>query len=308
LNTVSVSGFHVPVLAEKTVDFLVTDPDAVYLDLTVGGGGHSALIYRQLSEQGKLLGCDQDRDAIRKARAALPPAVLLFQCRFSEAETVLQPHVKEGATGALMDLGVSSFQIDTPERGFSHRFSGPLDLRMDQTRREPAAALLKRTTTDELTRLIRIYGEDPQARRIARAIERAQQQREITTTEELAYIISQAVPATRIKSLARVFQALRIAVNDEMSELEAGLTGAWNLLRIGGRLVVITYHSLEDRIVKTFMKTKAAPPRDPSNPWDSGQPPHGRLLLRKPIVPDDDEISRNPRARSAKLRAIEKLI
>lgn len=308
LNTVSVSGFHIPVLAEKTASLLVTDPDAAYIDLTVGGGGHSMLIHKHLTEHGKLLGCDRDRDAITQARAELPTAVLLFQCKFSEAETTLQPHTADGAGGVLMDLGVSSHQIDTPERGFSHRFSGPLDLRMDQTRGETAAALLTRVSADELVRIIRLYGEDPQARRIARSIIKAREQHAIETTEDLAQVISKSVAATRIKSLARVFQALRIAVNEEMSELEAGLAGAWNLLRTGGRLVVITYHSLEDRIVKVFMKAKATPARDPADLWDSGQPPHGRLILAKPVVPDENEISRNPRARSAKLRAIEKLI
>ena len=289
------------------MDLLVTDPDAVYLDLTVGGGGHSALIFERLTEHGTLLSCDRDCDALQQARATLPPAVSLFQCKFSDAETVLKPHVSDGASGVLMDLGVSSFQIDTPARGFSYRFSGPLDLRMDQTRGEPAAALLKRMTTDELTQMIRSYGEDPQARRIARAIEKSRDQHTIETTEDLAQIISKSVPATRIKSLARVFQALRIAVNDELGELDAGLTNAWALLRTSGRLVVITYHSLEDRIVKTFMKAKATSLRDPANPWDSGQPPQGKMLLHKPIVPDADEMLRNPRARSAKLRVIEKL-
>lgn len=307
MNSESASGFHIPVLAEKTTDLLVTDTDAVYIDLTVGGGGHSARICRQLTKHGRLLCCDRDSDAIHQARAILPSAVLLFQCRFSDAGKFLRPHVAEGAAGIVMDLGVSSFQLDTPERGFSHRFSGPLDLRMDQTHGEPASALLRHIASDELARIIRFYGEDPQASRIARAIERARQRKAITTTDDLAQIVSRTVPATRNKSLARVFQALRIAVNDELSELEEGLTNAWALLRTGGRLVVITYHSLEDRLVKTFMKVKAIPARNPSDLWDSGQPPPGRLIFRKPIVPNDDEIFRNPRARSAKLRAIEKL-
>ncbi|MCX6601387.1 MAG: 16S rRNA (cytosine(1402)-N(4))-methyltransferase RsmH [bacterium] len=307
MNTAPASAFHVPVLAAQAVDMLVTDPEAVYVDLTVGGGGHSVLILRRLGARGRLIGCDRDGDALFQARTALPHAVSLFQCRFSEAEPPLRPLVADGAAGVLMDLGVSSHQLDTPERGFSHRYAGPLDLRMDQSRGETAAQLLARLSADELIRLIWDYGEDPQARRIARAVVAARLRETIETTEALAHVISHSVAATRTKSLARVFQALRIAVNDELSELSRGLETAWHLLRPDGRLVVITYHSLEDRITKTFMKALAAPVRDARDPFAEDQPPCGRLLLRKPLTPDDDEVARNPRARSAKLRAIEKM-
>lgn len=306
LNTAPTSEFHVPVFATQAVDMLVTDPEAVYADLTVGGGGHSVLILRRLAARGKLVGCDRDGEALAHARSVLPPAVSLFQCRFSEAEPLLRPLAAEGAAGVLMDLGVSSHQLDTPQRGFSHRYAGPLDLRMDQSRGETAAQLLRRLSVDNLTKVIRDYGEDPQARRIARAVVAAGLREPIETTEALARIISHSVAATRTKSLARVFQALRIAVNDELNELSHGLETAWRLLRPGGRLVVITYHSLEDRITKTFMKALAAPVRDARDPFAKDQPPRGRLLLRKPLTPDDDEVARNPRARSAKLRAIEK--
>ena len=285
---------------------LVTDPEAVYVDMTVGGGGHSVLILQRLAGRGRLIGCDRDGEALLQARAVLSPAVSLLQCRFSEAEPPLRPLVADGAAGVLMDLGVSSHQLDTPERGFSHRLAGPLDLRMDQSRGETAAQLLARLSADELTRLIWDYGEDPQARRIARAVVAARLREPIESTEALSRIISRSVAATRTKSLARVFQALRIAVNDELSELSRGLETAWHLLRPEGRLVVITYHSLEDRITKTFMKALAAPVRDARNPLAADQPPRGRLLVRKPLTPADDEVARNPRARSAKLRAIEK--
>jgi 16S rRNA (cytosine1402-N4)-methyltransferase len=306
LNSASASEFHVPVLAAQAVDMLITDPEASYVDLTVGGGGHSILILRRLGARGRLIGCDRDGDALAQAQAALPPAIPLHQCRFSEAESFVRPLVAEGAAGVLMDLGVSSYQIDTPRRGFSHRFAGPLDLRMDQSRGETAAQLLRRLSVEELTTLIRDFGEDPQARRIARAVVAAGLREPIETTEALAHVISHSVAATRTKSLARVFQALRIAVNDELNELSRGLETAWSLLRPGGRLVVITYHSLEDRITKTFMKALAAPVRDARDPFARDQPPRARLLLRKPMTPDEDELSRNPRARSAKLRAIEK--
>ena len=206
-----------------------------------------------------------------------------------------------------MDLGVSSHQLDTPQRGFSHRLTGPLDLRMDPSRGETAAELLRHLSVDELTSLIRDYGEDSQARRIARAIVEARHRQPVETTEDLSRVISHSVPATRTKSLARVFQALRIAVNDELDELSRGLDAGWRLLRPRGRLVVITYHSLEDRITKTFMKALAAAVRDARDPFAADQPPRGRLLLKKPLTPDEDEIRRNPRARSAKLRAIEKI-
>lgn len=289
------------------MNLLVTDPEAVYVDLTVGGGGHSLLILRRLAGRGKLIACDRDADALSHARTVLQTATSFVQCRFSEAEAVVRPLVAEEVAGVLMDLGVSSYQLDTPGRGFSHRMTGPLDLRMDSSRGETAAELLRRLSVDELTEVIRDYGEDSQARRIARAIFEARHRQPVETTEALAGVISRSVPATRTKSLARVFQALRIAVNDELDELSRGLDASWRLLRPGGRLVVITYHSLEDRITKTFMKALAAPVRDARDPFAAELPPRGRLLLKKPLTPDEDEIRRNPRARSAKLRAIEKI-
>jgi 16S rRNA (cytosine1402-N4)-methyltransferase len=306
LNVAAAAAFHIPVLAAQAADLLVTDPKAPYVDLTAGGGGHSLLILARLAEPGGLVACDRDDEAVSQLRNVLPPLASVFHCRFSEAEILVRPLVRDGAAGVIMDLGVSSHQLDTARRGFSHRLSGPLDLRMDQSRGETAAQLLSRLSVDELTGLIRDYGEDPQARRIARAIA-ARIREPIETTEALAHIVSRAVPATRTKSLARVFQALRIAVNDELNELSQGLEGAWRLLRPGGRLVVISYHSLEDRIAKTFMNALAAPVRDARDPFAAEQPPRGQLLMKKPLSPDEDEIRRNPRARSAKLRAIEKV-
>jgi hypothetical protein len=206
-------------------------------------------------------------------------------------------------------LGVSSHQLDTAVRGFSYRFNGPLDLRMDtSSRAETAAELLTRLSEAELTNLIRSYGEDSQARRIAKAIVREREREPITSTDDLARIISKSVPATRTKSLARVFQALRIAVNHEIEELSAGLEAVWPILRPGGRIVVISYHSLEDRPVKNFMKSKTEAPLDALGfPVPTGDKSRGRLVLRKPQIPSEREIRQNPRARSAKLRCIEKL-
>lgn len=299
------SSFHIPVLAEQAIRLLVTDPDGTYVDCTVGGGGHSLLIIRELSSAGRLIGVDRDREALEFARSRLPSSVVLHHCqfgaigsRFGESGTF--------AAGVLLDLGISSHQIDAPERGFSHRFPGPLDLRMDQTSGERAADLLARLTIDELRTLLFRYGEEPQAKRIATAIIREREREPIRTTDALARIINTSVPATRIKSLARVFQALRIAVNHELDELPQGLAAAWDILKPGGRLVVISYHSLEDRIVKGFMKAKAETAVSPIGVVVT--PATGNLLLRKPAAPAAEEIALNPRARSARLRAIEKTI
>ena len=299
--------FHVPVLGPAAIDLLVTSPDGVYVDATVGGGGHCRLILEHLSPRGMMIGCDRDSDAIEFARRALPSSVQLLQIPFSQLSTRL--HDKSGMlAGVLMDLGVSSHQLDEARRGFSHRFAAPLDLRMNPTAGETAAQLLSRLDQRDLTKLIRDFGEDPQAARIARAIIAERNHEPISTTDQLAAVISKAVPATRIKSLARVFQALRIAVNHELEELQAGLRAAWDLLHSGGRLVVISYHSLEDRIVKDFMHEQAHPPDDPRLPFPPVIRPAGRPLTRKPLIPDQAEIARNPRARSAKLRAIEKSV
>ena len=286
---------------------MVTNPDGIYIDATVGGGGHSRLILGGLSERGLLIATDRDDDAISHARSVLPPAVILVRSRFSELAATTAASRKAGVDGILMDLGVSSHQIDEAERGFSHRFEGPLDLRMDRTTGESAAGLVNRLSEADLARIIFAYGEDPQAKRIARAIIRERGNVPIETTADLARVIDRSVPATRVKSLARVFQALRIAVNDELAELEAGLAQSWEMLRTGGRLVVISYHSLEDRIVKGFMKSKStAPPGE--WPFPSDAKPEGTLLLKKPLTPDESEVTVNPRSRSAKLRAIEKTV
>jgi 16S rRNA (cytosine1402-N4)-methyltransferase len=301
-------AFHVPVLAGKVAELLVTDPDGTYVDCTIGGGGHTRILLERLSEKGRLIGIDRDADAIARSRVTLPATVSLIRCRFSEIGWHLNSE-RGTVAGLLADLGVSSFQIDTGERGFSHRFPGPLDLRMDPTVGETAAQLISRLDRRDLARLIGDYGEDSQASRIAAAIVRERERQPIVSTEDLTRIISKAVPATRVKSLARVFQALRIAVNDELNELQKGLEAGWELLRPGGRFAVISYHSLEDRIVKTFMKDKSTVVRGPLGlPGEPEQPATGKPILRKPLIPEDEEIAQNPRSRSAKLRVIEKLV
>jgi len=301
--------FHTPVLANETVELLVWDPSGVYVDCTVGGGGHSHLIIDRLDPQGTLIGIDRDRDAIEQARRVLPDRVALHHGSFADLLARIAEDRKGGIHGILMDLGVSSFQLDEPQRGFSYREPGPLDLRMDPSRGQSAGELLRQMSLDELTAAIRDLGEDNQARRIARAIVSARGRRPIRTTEDLAGAIRECVPATQHKSLPRVFQALRILVNDELSELDHGLEQAWSLLTNGGRLAVISYHSLEDRRVKQFFRDRTQPADSPRLPIAiDTPPPEGRRLTGKPLRPSASEISRNPRARSARLRAIEKAI
>jgi 16S rRNA (cytosine1402-N4)-methyltransferase len=299
--------FPVPLLAEAAVDLLMTTPAGVYVDCTLGGGGHSRIISERLTPQGHLIGCDRDAEAIEYARRLLPSSVEFFQISFSHLFDRLSTVVPDGVHGVLFDLGVSSHQLDEVRRGFSYRSSAPLDLRMDPSTGESAAILLARLNRRDLAHLIWEYGEDSQAARIAKAIDQERHRAPIETTDHLAQVISDAVPATRMKSLPRVFQALRIAVNHELDELRAGLAASWKLLKPNGKLIVISYHSLEDRIVKNFMQELAQPIRDPRIPVPPDDQPLGKLLIRKPVSPDSNEIVQNPRSRSAKLRAIEKL-
>ncbi|RPH94016.1 16S rRNA (cytosine(1402)-N(4))-methyltransferase RsmH [candidate division KSB1 bacterium] len=307
MKTLNETAFHLPVLLRQVAEFLLTDVDGTYIDFTVGGGGHSKLICEKLGKSGRLIGCDRDAEALVQARSVLSDRVRLVQSRFSDIRGALKEIAAGTVTGILMDLGVSSHHLDDPSRGFSHRTAGALDLRMDQSTGEKAAELLARLSLPDLTDLITMYGEDPQARRIARAIVKEREQSPLATTEALAKVITKSVPATANKSLARVFQALRIAVNDELGELEKGLEAGWDLLKPQGRLAVISYHSLEDRIVKNFMREKAAPTSAAFEPFPTEHIATGRIISRKPITPDEEEIERNPRARSAKLRVIEKL-
>ncbi len=300
------SSFHDPVLASESIEFLVTNRDGVYIDCTVGGGGHSRLILEKLSPEGRLFGIDRDEEAIAEASQNLDSRARLLHMSFSNQVSEIRKLISSPVDGILMDLGVSSHQLDAADRGFSYRFSGPLDLRMDRSRGISAAELLADTGLDELTNLIRSYGEDSQARRIAKAICAEQNIQPIVTTNQLADVIRKSVPATQHKSLPRVFQALRIAVNTELTELEAGLIGAWDLLKSGGRLVVISYHSLEDRRTKLFFNSKTSPPDSAIGP-EMPPKPTGKRITRKPISPSDRELELNPRARSAKLRVIEKI-
>ncbi|HQM38393.1 MAG TPA: 16S rRNA (cytosine(1402)-N(4))-methyltransferase RsmH [Candidatus Bipolaricaulis anaerobius] len=279
--------WHEPVLVAEVVRFLAPAPAALIVDATVGTGGHAEAL---LARGARVIGIDQDPAALDRARERLRPytdRVQLLPGNFRDLPALVPPVPR--VDGVLFDLGASSLQFDSPERGFSFLAAGPLDMRMDPTAPVTAADLVNRLPEAELARILWEYGEERYARRIARAIV---QQRPLRTTTELARLVACLYPPGRhrIHPATRTFQALRIAVNDELGALEAGLAGAVRLLAPGGVLCVISFHSLEDRIVKHFLRREALT---------------GRLevLTKKPLRPEEDEVSRNPRARSAKLRA-----
>ncbi len=304
--------YHIPVLLERSIELLVTDPAGIYVDGTLGGGGHSRLLLSRLGEMSRVLGFDQDDDAAQYARKLFGDdhRMTVVRSNVVHLSDVLHQHEIPEIDGILLDLGVSSHQIDIPERGFSFRFEGPLDMRMDREKRMTAADLIARSTEAELARVFFTYGEERDSRRIARAIVEARARGPVSSTARLVQIIESATsPAHRSKTLARIFQALRIAVNDELRVLEETLAQSLSALRTGGRIVVISYHSLEDRIVKQFFRSEAAtcvcPPRTPI--CVCGKVARIKVLHSKHIEADENEIRRNPRARSARLRAGEKI-
>ncbi len=293
---------HLPVLLVEVLQFLDCRPDRVYVDGTVGSGGHSRKILERSSPTGKLIGLDWDGEAIERARKNLSlfeGRVELRRGNFKDLKSVLKSLSIPGVDGILLDLGVSTEQLESRERGFSFRWNGPLDMRMSQETEITAQDIVRNLPPSDLEALLREYGEERWARRIARNIVRRRQTAPIRTTGELVGAIEESVPRSRgrIHPATRTFQALRISVNEELNNLRTFLDLAPDLLRTGGRLCIISYHSLEDRIVKNSFRH-----------WTRGgkgeEKPFG-LLTPKPIVPEAEEVSRNPRARSAKLRAVE---
>jgi 16S rRNA (cytosine1402-N4)-methyltransferase len=309
---------HLPVLVEEVLTMLAPAPGSLQIDATVGGGGHTERILEATNPDGRLLGLDADGAAIARVDARLRPRygdrLVLRRANFRELRTVA-PEAGFGAVdGMLFDLGLSSFQLGDAERGFGFRTGGPLDMRFDTTRGVPAAELLATLDRIELSALFKRYGEEPQANRIANAIVAARSTAPITTAEELAGLIERVAPGNprvrrRIHPATRVFQALRIAVNAELDALQEALAVAVDLLRPGGRLVVLSYHSLEDRIVKRFFASErrgcVCPPEVPV--CVCGHNPRLRLVTRPSLTPTAAEIAANPRARSARLRAAERL-
>jgi 16S rRNA (cytosine1402-N4)-methyltransferase len=309
---------HLPVLAEEVMSMLAPAPGSLQIDATVGGGGHTERILEATDPDGRLLGLDADGAAIarvdRRLRTRFGDRLVLRRANFREL-AVVAPDAGFGAVdGALFDLGLSSYQLADAERGFGIRTGGPLDMRFDTARGVPAAELLATLDTAELTALFRRFGEEPQAARIARGIVAARKAAPVATAEELADLVARVAPGNprgrrRIHPATRVFQALRIAVNEELDALQDGLAAAVDLLRPGGRLVVLSYHSLEDRIVKRFINAErrgcTCPPELPV--CVCGRNPRLRLLTRPSLAPTAAEVAANPRARSARLRAAERL-
>nr|WP_325185764.1 16S rRNA (cytosine(1402)-N(4))-methyltransferase RsmH [uncultured Oscillibacter sp.] len=305
---------HKPVLLDECIEMLNIRPDGVYVDGTLGRAGHSAEIARRLTT-GRLICIDRDMAAIRAAEERLAPwrdRVRLVHGNFSDLAVILREAEVSGVDGALFDLGVSSPQLDDAARGFSYMHDAPLDMRMDDTAPLTAREVVNTWGQEELRRILYEYGEERYAPAVARAIVRSRAEKPIETTLELAEIVRGAMPPAALREkqhpAKRTFQAVRIAVNGELDALPPMLRSAVESLNPGGRLAVITFHSLEDRIVKQALRDMArgctCPPEFPV--CVCGKKPKIRLLTRKPVVPGEAEVTKNPRARSAKLRAAEK--
>ena len=305
---------HRPVLLDEVLASLNIRTDGVYVDATFGRGGHSRAILQQLNAQGRLIALDQDVEAVAHARQVFAdePRLTIEHCNFNQVADVIETYGLSGkVNGVLMDLGVSSPQLDDASRGFSFLRSGPLDMRMDTTQGETAADWLARVRLEDLINVLKKYGEEKFARRIATAIVEARQEREITTTGELAEIVSQAIPVKeKFKHPAtRSFQAIRIYINRELEAVEQGLKAAAGILTKGGRLSVISFHSLEDRIVKRFMRDMSSRPKLPAGlPVMEADIEVPYRRVGKAITAGSEELEANPRARSARLRVLERVI
>ncbi len=303
------SGYHAPVLCNTVIQGLVTNPNGVYVDGTLGGGGHTAAMLDVLSSTGRVIAIDQDDEAIREASLRLPEAISsgrlqIVKGNFAHMSTLLAGIDLDQVDGILLDLGVSSHQLDAAERGFSHRMKGPLDMRMDQTQSLDADQVVNAWDEADLRSIFFRFGEEPKSSRISRAIVAA---RPIASTEKLADIVRMSAPRNaEAKTLARIFQALRIAVNEELQVLDQALEASVDLLTPGGRLAVISYHSLEDRRAKRFLRSGNLDGKLEKDFYGNVITPW-KEINRKPISADEAEIAQNPRSRSARLRIAERL-
>lgn len=307
---------HTTVLLKETVDGLNINPDGIYVDCTLGGAGHSEYLVKQLSSQGRLICFDQDTIAIENAKIRLADyldRVTFVHSNFRYLKDELYKLNIYKVDGILYDLGVSSPQLDTPERGFSYHHDAPLDMRMDQTAELTAFHVVNDWAYEDLVRIFFRYGEEKFSKQVARKIEEARKKEPVETTGQLVELIKDGIPAAARRKgghpAKRIFQAIRIAVNDELGAAEDSLVDAIDLLKVGGRISVITFHSLEDRLCKTLFKEASSlpelPPGLPIIPDD--MKPTLKLITRKPILPSDEELATNNRSRSAKLRIAEKI-
>ncbi|MCQ2518094.1 MAG: 16S rRNA (cytosine(1402)-N(4))-methyltransferase RsmH [Lachnospiraceae bacterium] len=306
---------HKSVLLDEVIENLNIRPDGTYVDGTLGGAGHSSVIASKLNEDGKLIGIDQDAAAIETATERLAPfgdRITIVRSNYRSVKEIVNKYSPEGVDGILLDLGVSSYQLDTAERGFGYKTDAPLDMRMDQRQAVSAREIVNEYSENDLYRIIRDYGEDKFAKNIAKHIVMARQIKPVETTFELNEIIKASIPAkmraTGGHPSKRTFQAIRIECNRELEVLKDSLSDMIEVLKPGGRLAIITFHSLEDRIVKKAFKDAEdpciCPPEFPV--CVCGRKPFGTVITKKPILPGEEETEENSRAKSAKLRVFEK--
>ncbi len=303
--------FHKPVFLKESVDFLITDVAGTYFDATLGFGGHSEEILKRLSAKGKLIATDKDDEAFKFAKKKFSEdfRFVPYKASFTEIKTIAKIEFIDKFDGILADLGVSSYQLDNPREGFTYRQDAPLDLRMDKASSLTAAEVLNTYEERKIADILYKFGEEKASRKIARAIVEKRKREKFENTSQLVEVVERIIPPRFLaKSLSRVFQALRIEVNNELEELKKFLVDAVDLLKPGGRIVVISYHSLEDRIVKEAFKYEAldcvCPPEAPVCVCDKES--RLKILTKKPLIPSEEEIESNFRARSAKLRAAER--
>ncbi len=298
--------YHKPVLLKKTLEGLISDPEGIYIDSTFGGGGHSTGLLKKISKKGSVLGFDQDQEAFEN-NTLKDVRLEIFHQNFRHIENILHLKGIQEVSGILADLGVSSHQLDTPERGFSIRFDRCLDMRMNQRAKQSAKEIVNTYSEEALARIFFEYGDLRNSRKLAAKILARRQEKEIETTFDLISIFERDIhPKEKQKFLAKVFQALRIEVNGELIALKQLLESALKILKKGGRIAVISYHSLEDRLVKQFLKNGRFD-KDPEKDFYGNKHLPFKMLSRKPIIPDGQEILENPRAKSARLRIAEKI-